>query len=142
LAVVLAVAGCGDSKFSYAPVAGQVLLDGKPVPNARVVFMPRTTREDGEAGPYSNGTTDDEGRFTLATVESDSKSGAVVGPHRVIVSTRQAHVEPNDPDIEIIDSPETIPRPYNHYRLTPLTFEVPPKGTTSADFKLDSKKKR
>ncbi len=142
LGIVVAAAGCGDSKFSFAPVAGQVLLDGKPVRNARVVFMPQTTRADGEAGPYSNGTTDEEGRFTLSSVQENSKSGAVVGPHRVIVSTRQSHVDPFNPDNVTIDSPETIPRLYTDYRLTPLTFDVPPGGTTTADFTLESKQQQ
>ena len=129
--------GCGDSRFKYAPVSGQVLLDGKPVSGARVVFMPRATGESHEAGPYSNGETDDEGRFQLESVEAKSRDGAVVGPHRVIISTRKSHLDPDDRDVEIIDSPEIIPWPYTNYKKTPLSFEVPAEGSEVANFELD-----
>ncbi len=142
LAVTVVAVGCGDSKFRFAPVSGQIFLDGEPVSNARVVFMPRSTREDDEAGPYSNGETDEEGRYTLMSVDESPRRGAVVGPHNVIVSTRRSHLDPEDPDIEIIDVPEAIPRIYTHYRLTPLNYEVPPEGTESADFQLQSKQRR
>lgn len=137
LAAAIPLTGCGDSKFSFAPVSGQVLLDGQPVSDARVVFMPRATGENYEAGPYSNGETDENGRYQLRSVETDSRDGAVVGAHRVIISTRRTHLDPDEPDIEIIDSPESIPWPYTNYKKTPLSFEVPEDGSTQADFNLD-----
>lgn len=137
---LLFAAGCGRSKFDYAPVSGQVLLDGAPVKNARVVFMPSTSGTDGEAGPYSNGETDDEGRYRLRSVEERPREGAVIGSHRIIVSARKSHLDPEDRDIEIIDVQEIIPAPYYDYRNTPLTFSVPPGGSDSADFALQSKK--
>ncbi len=144
-AVVLAMlftVGCGRSKFEYAPVAGQILLDGNPVANARVVFMPTAAGADGEAGPYSNGETDQEGRYRLTSVSEHPMEGAVVGAHRVIVSTRKSHLDPNNRDIEIIDAREIIPQPYCDYRKTPLVFEVPAKGSASADFALHSNESR
>lgn len=132
------ISGCGGSKFKYAEVEGRVVLDGAPVPDARVIFMPMTTNEDGESGPYSQGVTDADGRYKLTTQGEKTRSGAVVGSHRVIVSTKRAHLDPDVLDREIIDVPESIPRMYTHYRETPLAFEVPSGGATDADFSLET----
>lgn len=137
LLATLAMTGCGGSKFDFAPVSGKILLEGEPVNNARVVFMPRASGTDAEAGPYSNGETDEQGRYELRSATENSTRGAVVGSHRVIVSTRRSHLDPDNPDIEIIDAEERIPQPYNDYRKTPLEFDVPPEGSESADFSLE-----
>lgn len=138
VAVLIAMTmGCNNSKFEFAEVTGRILLNGEPVPEAKVVFMPTTTSEDGESGPYSQGVTDAEGRYELNTMDDDSRSGAVVGSHRVIVSTKQAHMDPDVMDLEIIDSPESIPWKYTHYKKTPLKFEVPSIGAEDADFALE-----
>ncbi|WP_425400296.1 hypothetical protein [Aeoliella sp.] len=104
-----------------------------------MTFMPMTVREDGEAGPYSNGETDAEGKFTLVTAEQRERRGAVVGKHRVIVSTKKAHLDPNDRDREIVDSPEILPRIYYDYRQTTLEVEIPEGGTETIELSLDSK---
>jgi hypothetical protein len=141
LTLVAITTGCGDSKFKFAPVEGRVLLDGHPVAKARVVFMPQASGADGEAGPYSGGETDADGRYSLASTEETPHAGAVVGSHRIVISTKRAHLHPTELDLEVIDSPETIPAEYTNYRLTPLTFDVPVGGTTSADFSLESQAK-
>ncbi|MEQ8209896.1 MAG: carboxypeptidase-like regulatory domain-containing protein [Lacipirellulaceae bacterium] len=129
--------GCSDSKFEYAPVTGSVKLDGQPVSGARVVFMPQASGDSREAGPYSNGETDEQGNFQLSSVATDPREGAVVGNHRIVISTRKTHLDPENRDIEIVDSPETIPRPYTNYQKTPLTFEVSTDGKNEANFDLD-----
>ena len=136
------VVGCGDSRFQIAPVAGKVLLDGEPVSNARVVFMPRAQGDDREAGYYSQGETDAEGRYRLKTVEKKPQGGAVVGLHRIMITTRRSKIDPNDPDREIVEATERIPLPYSDYRSTPLEWEVPAGGTDAADFELVSTRKR
>lgn len=138
LLAAVSLAGCGGSKFDFASVSGQILLDGKPVENARVVFMPTASGKDGEAGPYSNGETDEQGRYKLESATEKSTKGAVVGFHRIIVSTRRSHLDPTNPDIEIVDVEESIPFPYYDYRRTPLEFEVTPEGSDSANFSLQS----
>lgn len=141
LALLVITTGCGDSKFTFAPIEGRVTLDGQPVTNARVVFMPQSRTDDGEAGPYSGGETDADGHYSLASTDETPRAGAVVGPHRVVISTKRSHRHPTELDTEVIDSPETIPAVYTNYRLTPLTFDVPAGGSTSADFSLDSQAK-
>lgn len=130
--------GCGGSKFEFADVSGRVMLDGSPVPEAKVVFMPTARNEGGESGPYSQGRTDAEGRFELATVEDSPRSGAVVGPHRVVVSTKRARLDPVNRDVEIVESPETIPWQYTYYKRTPLSYDVPSGGSDAAELLLES----
>lgn len=135
---LLLCAGCSSSLFEFADVEGRVLLDGEPVQEAKVVFMPTARGPNGEAGPYSQGRTDSEGRFTLNSIEEDPRTGAVVGLHKIVVSTKKARLDPNQMDVEIIESPETIPHVYTYYKRTPLTFTVPSGGTDSADIILQS----
>ena len=135
---ILLLAGCNSSMFEFADVEGRVLLDGQPVQEARVVFMPAAQGPNGEAGPYSQGRTDADGRFKLKSVEESPRNGAVVGPHKIIVSTKKARLDPDQMDVEIIESPETIPHKYTYYKRTPLTFSVPSGGTDSAELLLDS----
>lgn len=138
VAFAVSSSGCGGSKFEFASVEGRVVLDGEPVSEAKVIFMPATTNEKGESGPYSQGVTDANGHYELRTQDEAARSGAVVGRHRVIVSTKQARLDPNVMDREIIDVPESIPWKYTHYKETPLAFEVPRSGAGDADFALES----
>lgn len=78
LLLALAGAGCGKAKPATAPVAGRVLLDGKPVAGAAVMFEPV------EGGVPARGGTGADGSFTLSTFGRDD--GALVGRHRVSVS--------------------------------------------------------
>ena len=130
--------GCNSSKFEFANVEGQVSLDGKPVNQAKVVFMPSKPTANGESGPFSQGVTDAEGRFVLQTVERSPRAGAVVGPHRIIVSTKRARLDPDGLDREIIEVPESIPWEYTYYKRSPLRFDVPSGGTKSAALKLET----
>lgn len=136
--LVVSAVGCGGSKFKLADVEGRVVLDGEPVSGAKVVFMPATFNDEGESGPYSQGVTDAEGHYHLKTQDEEGRRGAVIGRHRVIVSTKRARLDPDAMDREIIDVPESIPRKYTHHKETPLTFEVPLDGADNADFALET----
>ena len=76
----IAITGCGGDA-SLAQVSGTVTYDGKPVPKLRVTFSPEPVGDNYAVGPYSKGTTDDEGHFTLKTRYEDA--GAVVGKHKL-----------------------------------------------------------
>jgi len=75
--LLLAVAGCGKPSRSV-PAGGRVMLDGKPMAGAAVLFSPVAGGVPGRA------TTAADGSFTLSTF--DVGDGAVVGLHRVGVS--------------------------------------------------------
>lgn len=76
--VVAGIIGCGPSRPTIVPISGSVTLDGKPVPQATVLFMPVA------GGVPARGSTREDGGFTLTTfAEGD---GAIAGKHRVAVS--------------------------------------------------------
>lgn len=131
-----ACTGCGSSKeYEVAPVSGTITLDGAPAANVEVAFQPIGGAENPTPGPGSLAIADDQGRFTLTTVRDEP--GAVVGNHRVLITTpRQARESANDRDVGPAFQ-ERIPTRYN--ADTTLTFEVPADGTDTANFDLSSK---
>ena len=69
--------GCGGDS-NIGKVEGVVSLDGEPLKRALVCFYPT----DGRA---SAGQTDEEGHYELQYIRN--VKGAVVGPHKVTIST-------------------------------------------------------
>lgn len=133
LVVACLAAGCGGR--NVAPVSGRVTLDGKPVAGVHVGFQPIAVGKDQNAGGGSYAITDADGRFTLRLVEGDSP-GAIVGKHRVEITTRTEANNATDLRVKAADPKAVIPAKYN--RNSALTFDVPAGGTDSADFALTS----
>jgi hypothetical protein len=79
---LLVLAGCGRRLPSVVPVQGTVLLDGQPLPNASVAFVPMLDQFGPEAN--STGVTDANGQFSL-TCAYNAQPGAVIGKHVVLV---------------------------------------------------------
>jgi hypothetical protein len=123
IVVTCVLSGCGPE---YATVTGRVTLDGEPLPNATVSFMP----ED-EGGHPSFGRTEADGSYSLQ--ETHRLDGALPGKYTVRITT---YVEGN-PDVAppIPTVPERVPAKYNIE--TVLTEEVKP-GENVLDFPLDS----
>ncbi len=125
----LALAGCGGGDVKLVRVAGQVLMDGEPVPNARVIFDPAG------GGRLSAGVTSDDGRYDLTYIEH--RRGALPGNHKVRITTFvEADKDSSDPEIQT-GRPETIPPEYN--AQTTLEVEVPEQRTVELNFELESK---
>jgi glycine/D-amino acid oxidase-like deaminating enzyme len=72
--------GCGPVHAPVYPVKGQVLLDGKPAPQATVTFHPL----GGDKERTPSGQTDDQGNFTLTSFSSGD--GAPEGEYAVTVT--------------------------------------------------------
>jgi hypothetical protein len=106
------VLGCAER---FAPVRGQVTLDGKPLPNAVVGFYPDNRRG-------SHGVTDAEGKYEL--IYSDTKIGILPGKYLVRITTGD------------VNTPERLPPRY--HEKTELAAEVKP-GENVFDFALKSK---
>ena len=123
VAALLVVAGCGRSDLSQ--VTGRVTLDGQPLPNAFVEFLPT-----GSEGSTSSGRTNDRGEYRL--MFSRDVSGASLGPHRVQITTRDVYVD--DRGYEAWHA-ERVPERYNI--ASELTEEVLP-GRNQFDFELQS----
>jgi hypothetical protein len=137
LLVALAAAGCGKAKPATAPVTGRVLLDGKPVAGAAVMFEPV------EGGVPARGGTGADGGFTLSTFGRDD--GALVGRHRVSVSKFVTEgVAANELGLEAAPGPPglqpkaALPARYAAPKTSGLEATVEP-GGTKVEFALDSK---
>ncbi len=122
IAVAMLLAGCGggaDDVPQTFPVTGVVKLDGQPLPEARVTFIP-----EGEAA--CAGITDAEGRYVLK--HRSGAEGAPPGAARVQIST----------DLEGTGDPanERVPARYNG--SSELTANVAEEENT-INFDLETK---
>jgi hypothetical protein len=77
IAFIASCAGCGQGRPTCVPVAGKVVIDGQPLPDAVVTFYPPTGRP-------SMAKTDSSGGFRLKCFEKDD--GAQMGTHKVTVT--------------------------------------------------------
>lgn len=80
-AIFIACTGCGG----LVPVQGEVTLDGRPVPSAKVLFVPAA------GGRPAEGTTDAMGKFRLTT--NSPQDGAAAGEYVVTVTARAIEYE-------------------------------------------------
>jgi hypothetical protein len=69
--------GCSDGRPTLVPVSGQVLIDGKPLTEGSIMFVPANGRPSG-------GTIDSNGHFVLSCYAPGD--GAIVGKHQVKVT--------------------------------------------------------
>ncbi|MBI1248515.1 hypothetical protein GC197_11835 [bacterium] len=130
--LALVLGGCSGSQ-RIVPVSGVVTLDGEPLADAVIGFEPIATEGEFEAGMGSYARSDAEGRFVLRALTKEE--GALVGVHRVSVSTVVGKEGPNGEMLGL--TKERVPARYNND--TKLTFEVPAGGTDQANLDLKSK---
>ncbi|MCG6157995.1 carboxypeptidase-like regulatory domain-containing protein [Rubinisphaera margarita] len=117
--------GCGGGGSSDQPelgkVSGTVTMDGQPLSNVTVTFVP-------QSGAPSFGVTDESGKYELTY--SGSEKGAAIGEHKVSITTpTEGPPEPGYKD--------PVPTKYNEN--TTLTATVVAGDNPSIDFALDSK---
>lgn len=132
---VLTTTGCGDGRIPTVPVSGVVTLDGAPLGDCTVTFLPRADSQGSlVAGAPSAAKTGPDGRFILST--NDGRQGAVAATH--VVRIRPAETgdldNPDDPG----RPPKTTALPRNAMDGS-LEFTVPEGGTDAADFTLSTK---
>jgi hypothetical protein len=117
-------------------VSGTIYLDEQPLESAQVFFL----------GPNHAGTgrTDADGKYYLV-------SGAEPGSNKVYFSKLDKEDPAMATDLEQLKAAaqgqgltvipgQRIPTEYASAEATTLTFTVPPEGSKSADFRLQSKK--
>lgn len=75
------------SAHSTCEVRGQVTLDGEPLVDAKVVFVPQKVKANGEILKLASGVTDNRGEFSLE-VNSDDSNQIRHDRYRVIISKR------------------------------------------------------
>jgi len=133
-ALVLFIVGCGgDGKL--APVSGVVKLNGKPVADVEVLFQPDAGDSAKPPGPAAFGVTDTEGRYKLKVVGED-KAGATIGKNLVRFSGRASAADFSEDGSKRGKPAVSLPARYGGD--SKIDFDVPPKGTTAADFDLKS----
>ena len=121
-----AISGCAEDGPEIADVEGTVTMDGKPLANASVVFVPQGGRPAGAR-------TDDNGHYVLNF--SGERQGALPGKSKVRISTlRDPYVAEDGTNVP--GTPETVPAKYNAETI--LEFEVKLSEANVADFNLDS----
>jgi hypothetical protein len=76
---LLLIPGCGGGP-DFVEIKGKVLLDGKPLNEGEVSFIPDNSK--GTSGPMAMGTVNENGEFTLTT---GTNEGVLVGHHKVTV---------------------------------------------------------
>ena len=133
LAAMLAASGCGGGS-GPVPVRGVVKLDGQPVVNAAVIFVPQAP-----GGREAYGSTDANGTFRLTTTKPDD--GALPGKYKVVIQP-PGGAGGSTPFDEPGKAPAAVPKAAPGPRIpvkytvpgqTPLTQDVPPSGDVLID---------
>ena len=119
-AFVISTPGCGNKSLKFNnEVNGVVTIDGTPLANIRVEFIPSTA--DGTVRPISYAVTNDSGAFKLTC--ENSKPGAVIAKHRVVIlqgrggENSHDRVDPSPDDLR-------VPEEYKIASKTPIEIEV------------------
>ena len=116
--LAMAVLGCGSTGgIACAPVHGQVLMAGKPLVEAMVVFHPLDARAAGAPKPVAY--SDAEGRFALTTLQTGD--GAPPGRYVVTVELRAARQIGEE---MVRDGRNLLPPQYADPQRTPLKYDV------------------
>lgn len=130
--VVLAVIGCsgpsGPPLPKVVPVTGKVTLDGKPLANANLEFIPTA------GGVEASGKTNAEGVYELAI---RANKGTPQGNYKVTIEKR---VKPDGSELTEGGGvgEQVLPTKYWERATTELTATVPAEGGT-IDFPLTLK---
>ena len=121
------VAGCSSGIQMNEQVEGTVKLDGAPLANVVVEFVPNL--KSTTQAPVSSATTDASGHFKL--ICANQKPGAVVGKHNVLIRVGRGG---GNGGAEEMDAPAaapqsnakrpTIPADYTSAQKTPIKIEV------------------
>jgi hypothetical protein len=131
---LLMVCGCGSPLVYNEQVEGVVQIDGVPLTNVRVEFVPLV---EGTKVPSSSAVTDQAGHYRLTC--DNGKSGAVVGKHRVVLLQGRGGGRNPEDDAPAVKAPQPsnppIPEVYTLAAKTPLEITVE-KGKTTYDLKV------
>jgi len=148
---LLILPGCGN-RIPVTPVTGTITLNGAPVENAMVTFIPDSS------GTVATATTDKTGKYILKTYRGDKTAlGAFPGGYKVTVVKRVQTDFPEsdfenltpEKEAELMNKIDTtlkgrapnykylVPKKYESQQTSGLTAEVPTKGKTACDFDLE-----
>jgi hypothetical protein len=133
--LALGAFGCGHAQHSTAtlvPAFGTVTIDGAPLPEAMVQFIP-TGATPGQGG---SALTDAEGTYKAMTTFGEP--GLPAGEYKVIISKRD---NPNGGAAIAGPEAESLPAAYSDKKKTTLKASIPTSGEASNNFVLRSVKR-
>jgi hypothetical protein len=145
VAGLLLVTGCAPvdapKLTGLVTVSGIVKLDGKPLPNATVTFVPITK---GEGEMSAGGLCDSTGKYILRT-GSEKNYGIKPGQYKVIISSfvmpdgtsKQITADVSPMQLKIEGAQQVVPQKYSDIVGSTLTSNVAPEGG-NIDFDLTS----
>ena len=143
--LALALTGCGGKR--PVPVQGVLTLEGTPVTDATVVYMP-----DGpEGGRPATGFTAPDGKFELTTYKLHD--GALPGKYRVLVRKTEAAKDPGAAARSALERAKSkveekslhkaekppLPEAYAKFYTTPLRSDVPATGVVTLELYKDGR---
>jgi hypothetical protein len=115
------LSSCGrDGRIPIHPVRGQILFDGRPTPNALVVFHP--VSDLGRDVPRPSARAGEDGTFTLTTFVG--KGGAPEGEYKVTVQWFVSTAPKTAREGEHHPVVNCLPRRFANPSATPLTAHV------------------
>ncbi|BBO34633.1 hypothetical protein [Lacipirellula parvula] len=124
---LLFAVGCGNSSaIDKVVVSGVVTLDGQPISNGEIRFIPTS----GTIGPVSGGAIKD-GAYT-----AQAKGGVPIGTHQVEIKAYRANPKSKTASAEGGAAEQFLDARYN--AQTTLTATIEP-DTETKDFQLTSK---
>ena len=124
--VSVTMSGCGNVDGPrLATVTGKVTVNGKPVPRARITFIPE------RKGSPSYGGTNADGVYRA--MYNQNRAGAELGKHNVIIENPEP--ETDDAGNLISGGGFTIPEKYRHPGLLKADIKS---GSNEVDFALDA----
>jgi hypothetical protein len=121
LGIALLCPACGQSSSKPVyPVRGQVLFEGRPTPQAFVVFHPLNAAE--ENVPRPQGYVNKDGSFTLSTYSAGD--GAPAGEYAVTVEWRVVTATRKAQEGDTLPSVNRLPSRYASARTSGLRAQV------------------
>lgn len=120
---VISLAGCGNraGRQQTAPASGVVTLDGKPVPQGSLLFVPVVPGPPGQANLKPDGT------FVAGTYEATD--GLIPGEYRVAISG-QMEIDPEvtgtpmAENVSKVKAPEQLPIKFGDDKSSGLTASI------------------
>lgn len=140
LLAILPAMGCGGAdRPSLVKVSGKVLLDGKPVEGATVVF--KRENPDPKYRRPSRAMTNAQGEFTPGTY--DSADGIPPGKYKVGVMKMEyvdkpANFNEENPAATPAKIRWLVPKPVSDPEKSGLVVEVTSSGITPSEIKLET----
>ena len=124
---VLLAVGCGGNSDlpEMASASGIVMFDGRPLPNATVMFASKQRGKGYQAGI---GTTDASGQFALRSYNTD---GVVTGSHEISISCTDPDSWPKDSSGNRVSPMNPLWKPQKS--IIPAKYGDPSQSGLSAD---------